>query len=98
VCAASQLLLRKCGEEPLDEIEPGAARRCEMQVKATMPSQPITNDLRFVRAVAVEDQVHVQICRYFHIDAVQELAELANTPPGARDGASDSRIGLKSFT
>jgi hypothetical protein len=49
------------GEEPLDEVEPGARRRREMQDEAFVSRQPAFHGRCFVGGVVVEDQMQIEM-------------------------------------
>ena len=79
--ASTQLLLRQGGEPSFDEVDPGRARRREVQMKAGMPGEPPVNRGRLVRAGVVEDEVDVEAGRDARIDDGEELAKLAGPLP-----------------
>src|SRR5882672_2073535 len=60
----------------------GSVGRREMHVKTRMPGQPAINERCFMRAVVVQNQMHVQPVGNRGFDAVQELAELHRAVPG----------------
>src|ERR1700737_5337516 len=49
------------GEEPLDEVEPGAGRRREVQDEAFASCQPAFHGRCFVGGVVVEDQMQIEM-------------------------------------
>jgi hypothetical protein len=49
------------GEEPLDEVEPGAGRRREVQDEAFASCQPAFHGRYFVGGVVVEDQMQIEM-------------------------------------
>src|SRR5439155_11495686 len=61
VGAALELLGREFGEPALDEVEPGAALRDEVEQEARVAEQPASNRGRLVRRVVVEDQMHLEL-------------------------------------
>ena len=77
VAAAANALGGDLGEEALDEVQPGRAGGCEMQLEAGMLFQPGLHLGRFVGGVVVENQMDV--ARFLHgsVDAAQEAQELA---------------------
>jgi len=79
VAAAADALCGDLGEEALDEVHPGRAGGCEMQLEAGMLFQPGLHLGRLVGRVVVENQMDV--ARFLHgpVDATQETQEL----PGA---------------
>src|SRR5882672_11619812 len=66
----------------LDEIEPGSRSWGEMHVKARMAHEPGFDRGRFMRAVVVQDQVHIEFGRHIGLDGAQERKEFfgAMTP------------------
>src|SRR5215213_9965691 len=64
------------GEEPFDEVEPGAAGRGEVQVEAGVADEPAADLGRFVGGVVVQDEVHVVLGGDLSVELVEELAEL----------------------
>src|SRR5207302_10276691 len=70
-------------------IEPGTAGGREMEVKAAalFPFAPALDLRAFVRAVVVQDEVHLQIRWNFLFQLAQELNEFP--PPMTRQTASD---------
>ena len=48
-----------------------------MEMEAWPPGQPVADGLGLVRAVVVQDQMHVQFCGNVLFDGVEEVAELA---------------------
>jgi hypothetical protein len=49
------------GEEPLDEVEPGAGRRREVQDEAFVSRQPALHGRCLVGSVVVEDQMQIEM-------------------------------------
>ena len=58
---SSEALAGDFGEQPLDQIEPGAGRRREVQREAFVSRQPTRHGRRFVRGVVVEDQMQIEM-------------------------------------
>jgi hypothetical protein len=58
------LFVGEQGEPALDEIEPGRAGRGEMEMEAGVAGEPAVNHRRLVRAVVLQNQVHVQFGGY----------------------------------
>src|SRR5712664_4356742 len=75
VDASPELSLGQYREPRLDLIQPGTRRRGEMQMIARMLGEPALHGRRLVRAVVVQDEMHVKIGRDFGVDRVEELAE-----------------------
>jgi hypothetical protein len=76
VCAAPEQLVGELGEPALDEVQPRARRRREVQLKARVGGQPALDLRRLVRRAVVEHQVDVQVRPHLAIDRLQELLEL----------------------
>ena len=64
------------GEEPLDEVEPGARRRREMQDEAFVSCQPAFHGRCFVGGVVVEDQMQIEMGGGLAINLLEEGQEL----------------------
>ncbi len=71
-------------EEAFDRVEPGCGGRCEVDVKARVPSEPGLDRRRLVRSVVVHDQVDVQHRRHVGLDGAKELQEFAAAVPAMR--------------
>ena len=81
VGAAPDLPLGECGEPPLDLIEPGGARRREVQVEPRPAEQPLVNHGRLVRAVVVQDEMDVEFSRHRRVNDRQERAKFYRPVP-----------------
>ena len=57
--AAAQLFFGQCGEPSFHQIDPGGRSGREVQVEARPLGQPVTNQLRLMGSVVIQDQVHV---------------------------------------
>lgn len=68
--------LCESGEPPLDQVQPGRAGRCEVQVEARVCQQPLLDRRCLVRRVVVEDQLNLKADRDFPVELGQELLEL----------------------
>jgi hypothetical protein len=77
VHAAPRLLIGQLGEPALDQVQPGAVGRGEVDVKARPFRQPVPNQRHLMRPVVVHDQMHVEVARHRGINGVQELPELS---------------------
>jgi hypothetical protein len=49
----------------------------EVQVKAWTFGKPTANQLRFMRAVVVQDEVHLDFCGHVALDGIEKSAKLA---------------------
>ena len=74
--AATDLLHRELGKPAFDEAEPRAVRRGEVDVEARTFGEPVPNQRRFVGAVVVHDDVHVESTGDLRLNQVEEFAEL----------------------
>jgi hypothetical protein len=74
--AAAELPFRQGGEPTLDQIDPGGSGGSEVQMIARMTHQPALNQPGLVRAIVIQNQMHVQFRRGGSIDRVQKAAEL----------------------
>ena len=66
-------------EEPFDKVEPGGARRREVQLEARMFAEPRLDLSRFVRGIVVEHQMHVEMFLHAAVDPFQEPDKLLGT-------------------
>ena len=71
--ATSQLLVGECGKPSLDQVEPTGRSRRKVQVKARPFHRPIANQLGFVRAVVIQDQMYVQLWRHVSFNRIGKL-------------------------
>src|SRR4051794_32655069 len=76
MCAAAQLFGRQFGEPALDEVQPRARGRGEVQREARVREQPALDRRRLVRGAVVEHEVNVELGGNFGVDALQELLKL----------------------
>ena len=76
VRAAAELLGGQLGEPALDEVQPGARGRGEVQHEPRVGGQPLVDRRRLVGRAVVEDDVDVEIGRDLAIEGLQELLEL----------------------
>jgi hypothetical protein len=74
--AAADRALRDQSEPALDLVQPGGISGCVMQVKTRMAREPRFDGGVFMRAVVIDDHVHVQILGHFGLDVTQESEEL----------------------
>jgi hypothetical protein len=74
--AAADRALRDQAEPALNLVQPGGIGGCVMQVKTRMTCEPCFDFRVFVRAVVIDDQMHVQLLGHFALDVTQESEEL----------------------
>jgi hypothetical protein len=79
--AALDLLLAQEREPAFDEIEPRRAGRCEVDMKTCVARESPPHARRFVRAVVIEDQMHLEVRRDADVNRLQELQELLTPMP-----------------
>ncbi len=79
--AAAELFFRQQSEPALDQVEPAGRGGREMQMEARSFHQPVTNQLGFMGAVVVQDQMHVQFRGHVLLDGIEEVAELQRAMP-----------------
>ena len=76
-CAARRSFLGgQFGKPALDEVQPRAAGRGEVQLEAGVRGEPVLDRRRLVRAAVVEHDMHVEFDRDFAVERLQELLEL----------------------
>ena len=73
---ATQPLVIKIAEEPLDDIEPRTAGGDEVYVEAFMSLQPGLDFRVLVRCVIIDNEMKIKIRRCFRIDLFEELDPL----------------------
>ena len=64
VSAAPQLFFGQRGEPALDQVEPGSARRREVQVEAWMTRQSVLDRRSLVGGVVIDDQMQLECGRH----------------------------------
>lgn len=79
--APAQLAFGEQREPALHQIDPGGAGGREVQMEARPLQQPLADQGRFMRAIVVEDQMHVQLCGDRRLNRVEELPELSRPMP-----------------
>lgn len=73
--AALDLLLGEHGKPAFDQIEPGAARGSEVQMKAGALGQPAMNQRGFVSSIVVQNQMDLEVNRDLSIDSIEEATK-----------------------
>lgn len=76
VGAPPRLVLRQAGEEPLDQVDPGAFGRREVAVEPGMAEQPPLHPAGLVGSVVVQDYVDLQVLGDGVVDVPQEADEV----------------------
>ena len=79
--AAADLLHRQLGEPAFDETQPRGVRRREVHVEARAFGEPVPDQRRFVGAVVVHDDVHVESTRHLRLDQIEKFAKLRRAVP-----------------
>ena len=75
--AAAQLFFGEASEPAFHQVEPGRARRREVEMKARMTQQPTLDGRGFlVGGVVVDDQMECEAARDLLVNRLQKLAEL----------------------
>src|SRR5471032_2020118 len=74
--ATPDLFFSQRGKPALHLVKPGSRCWSEMDMKTRMTSEPGANGRRFVSAVVVHHQMHLQLRRDVGFDRTQELQEL----------------------
>src|SRR3974377_635111 len=74
--SALDFTLAEQTEPALNQIEPGARGRSEVQMKARMACKPPLHGRRFVGAVVVHDQMNIELLRHALVNGAQKLQEL----------------------
>ncbi len=81
---AADLLVSQLGKPALDQVQPAAGGRGEVQNKAGVRLQPAFDRRGLVRGGVVQDQVHVEIGGDFLLECVEELLELDSAVAGVQ--------------
>ncbi len=74
--AAAQLFFGEASEPAFHQVEPGRARRREVEMKARMTQQPTLDGRGFVGGVIVDDQMERAAARDLVVNRLKQLAEL----------------------
>ncbi len=77
--AAPDPFVGEFGEPSLHQVQPGAVCGREVNVKTGPLEQPVPDESSLVRAVVIQNQVHVQLGGNLRLDRVQKPAELDRT-------------------
>ncbi len=89
---APNLFHREFGKPAFDEADPRALSRGEVDVKARTLGKSVSNQCRFVRAVVVHDDVHVEWLGNPLINHVENLTELCGSVPLMKLGDHVARL------
>src|SRR3954447_14041331 len=82
--AAAEFLRCQFGEPALDEVQPRARGRGEVQDEPRVREQPSLDRWRLVRAAVVEHDMHVALGWHLAVDRGQELLELDRAVPAVQ--------------
>ena len=74
--APTDLFHREFGKPAFDEAEPRAVGRSEMDVETRALDEPVSDHRRFVRAVVIHDDVHVESTGDARLNQIEKLSEL----------------------
>jgi len=72
----AELFFSESGKEALDHVDPRSACRCEVEDESGTLGQPTFDQSGFMRAVVVQNDVHIDIVRNGGFDGVEEMTEL----------------------
>ena len=90
--AASDALPGDLGEQPLDEVEPGARGGGEVQLEAGMLVEPGLHLLGLVGLIVVDDEMQIEVLGDDAIDLLEETNELLGAV--SRQAFADHLAGL----
>ena len=79
--AATDLLHRELGEPAFHEAEPRPIRWCEVDVETRAFGEPVLDERRFMGAVVIHDDVHVEAVWDLRLNEVEKLSELCGSMP-----------------
>ena len=71
--STSQALLAQLPEEAFHHVQPGSARRREVQMKAGVPRQPRFNLRVLVGRIVIQNQMHFALSRSVLVNQLQKL-------------------------
>ena len=91
--AAAELLGRQQSEPAFDQTQPRGISRGEVDVESGALGEPVPDQWRFVGAVVVHDDVHVEFARDLRLDEIEKFAELRRAMPLMK--LSDHFTGLR---
>ena len=74
--SATELLFGEQSEPAFDQVEPTGRGGREVQMEARPLHQPVTNQLRLVCSVVIQDERNVQLGRYIFLDRIEKNAKL----------------------
>src|SRR5271157_800729 len=74
--APANPFFRQQGEPSLDQVQPRGAGRSEVRVEAGMAGQPTLNRWGLVRAVVVQNQMHLQFRGHVGLEGLQKSLDL----------------------
>jgi hypothetical protein len=92
---APDLFHRQLGEPAFHQVEPRAVGRREMHMKARAFGEPVSDQRRFVRAVIVHDDVHVESTRDARVDQIEKLAKLRGSMALMKLSDHVARLGVE---
>ena len=79
LCAAEHTaanpLVRKLGEPALHQVDSGSVSGSKVHMESWALGRPLANEGRFVGAIVVHDEVHLQVRRHIRFDPIQKLAK-----------------------
>ena len=93
--AAFDLFALEFDKPSFDEVQPGRARRREVQMEPRALGEPALNQRGLMGAVVVEDQMHVQVARHVIFDEVQKPAKLSAAMPTKTPADDGARLGIE---
>jgi hypothetical protein len=94
---ALDLFVGQHREPALDQVEPGAAGRREMEMEPGPSGQPAVNHRRLVGAVGVENQVHLEVGGHGRVNRGQERSELDGPMPSVELPNDLAALGILIF-
>jgi hypothetical protein len=74
--SSAETLLAEFAKPAFNQIQPGAGRRSEVQMKTRMPLDPGFHAGMFMRAIIIHDQMEIEFGRSFAVDFLKESDEL----------------------
>src|SRR5271157_3159901 len=95
VNAAPDLLFRQQRKETLHQVDPRRSGGRKVHVIVRTLNQPLPDERRFMRAVIVQNEMHLHSRRHCRLDGVEELAELQRAVAAMQSAHDFSRLGIQ---
>ena len=78
---APDLFLCECGKEAFHQVDPGGAGGREVEMETWPFGEPVADQSGFVRAVVIQNEMHLETGWDGGLNRIEKLAELHATMP-----------------